>query len=1177
MKKIFKILLIILIILMVAAADLWAVIRFSLPLWLGGAILLGIFGIAIGVLFIRKYFLRRKERKFVHRVVQLDEAAIRTSPLHERKELEELQEKWRQSVELLKKSDLRRRGNPLYVLPWFLVVGESGSGKTSALRSARLDSPLLYPDPTGGIAATRNCDWWFYDAAIVLDTAGRYTIPTDEVPDREEWEEFLVLLAKYRKREPVNGVIVTVPADKILGSDRDKLRIDGQNIRKRIDQVMRVVGARFPVYVLVTKMDRVYGFTDTFLGLPEEETNQALGFLVNHPRTRWEEVLEQTFIHIEEQLRSTRFSLLHRAGEIKPGTLLLPTEFADLKPGLAEFLKDVFVENPYQETPFLRGIYFSSSLQDGASRSKFFELTGEAPEPAGVASRSRGLFLKDFFSRVLPGDRSLYTRVYEFIRWQRWTRGLGFASWVFIWLALCGVLTYSFFTNYAILNKFTARFSKAPVLRQIVPADLVMLEEFRIDLQDMERANHRWFMPRLGLSASLRAEQKGKDLYVGLFRKGVQRPFDRAFFTEVDQVTQRTDPALLADYASYIVARAGTLDSFTKHGKVTETADLTRTATAIMKTVYPSSPTEVFETFGNTYSAYLTWTPDKAELTQSRELFSASLNALLRKSGNLEWLVKQPIANTPDIRLTDYWEKMDAPSLSTGTDSMVPGAYTNQGKANIETFIKSLQTVTVRNTMLKDDAKAFWDWYGNQYYEAWLQFARRFPKGADVYTPGPELTGMATVMTTDHSPYWRLLDRMAEEFTPSGQSGRSPQWVQLALEMKEMKTLLAQAAPKEQKPTLKETIEKDVKKVETRVKKAEEKIAQPPDPRQQEIEKKRPTAAKSLGEYKKSLEQVAPVAASPDTSFQMVSDFFTEQGDFSKSKSPYNLSYVNYVALKNVLKDEFRDDVDPIWALVAGPLQFLIRYGVETAGTSLQAQWEGDVLGKMEGAPKDTLSKLLFDKTDGLVLKFRDGPAKPFLVPGKWGYVPRKAYEKSTFETSIAFKNDFLRFLNTRHTGQIAERQSAYSVHMDAVPIAVNSDATVKPIGNVVTVQCADGDLVLYNYNYPDSKTFNWAPDKCGTTTVKILFPDNVSLRKIYPDATGFPRFLRDFETGHRTFKPEDFPDKKSTLTRNGIKWIKVSYRIQNGVPVINTLKKPAGVHVPAQITSAPSTGTKKQ
>ena len=68
-----------------------------------------------------------------------------------------------------------------------------------------------------GVGGTRNCDWWFTDEAVFLDTAGRYTTQdSDAASDSAGWKEFLALLRKYRKRRPVNGVILTISAQDLL-------------------------------------------------------------------------------------------------------------------------------------------------------------------------------------------------------------------------------------------------------------------------------------------------------------------------------------------------------------------------------------------------------------------------------------------------------------------------------------------------------------------------------------------------------------------------------------------------------------------------------------------------------------------------------------------------------------------------------------------------------------------------------------------------------------------------------------------------------------------------------------------------------------------------------------------------------------------------------------------------
>ena len=87
-----------------------------------------------------------------------------------------LRERFEEGVATLKQRG--RRGRSLYELPWYVIIGAPGSGKTTALLNSGLKFPLEQRVGKGalrGVGGTRNCDWWFTDEAVFLDTAGRYT------------------------------------------------------------------------------------------------------------------------------------------------------------------------------------------------------------------------------------------------------------------------------------------------------------------------------------------------------------------------------------------------------------------------------------------------------------------------------------------------------------------------------------------------------------------------------------------------------------------------------------------------------------------------------------------------------------------------------------------------------------------------------------------------------------------------------------------------------------------------------------------------------------------------------------------------------------------------------------------------------------------------------------------
>jgi len=62
-----------------------------------------------------------------------------------------------------------------------------------------------------GVGGTRNCDWWFTDEAVLIDTAGRYTTQdSHQAVDAAAWTGFLKLLKSTRPRQPINGALIAI-------------------------------------------------------------------------------------------------------------------------------------------------------------------------------------------------------------------------------------------------------------------------------------------------------------------------------------------------------------------------------------------------------------------------------------------------------------------------------------------------------------------------------------------------------------------------------------------------------------------------------------------------------------------------------------------------------------------------------------------------------------------------------------------------------------------------------------------------------------------------------------------------------------------------------------------------------------------------------------------------------
>jgi type VI secretion system protein ImpL len=261
----------------------------------------------------------------------------------------------------------------LYDLPWYVFIGAPGSGKTTALVNSGLRFPLasrIGQEAVHGVGGTRDCDWWFTDEAVFLDTAGRYTTQqSQQEVDAGAWKGFLQLLKKSRSRRPINGVLVTVSMGDLMQESPAERAAHTQAVRARVRELYDELGVRFPIYVLVTKSDLLAGFTEFFAALGKEERAQVWGFSLPYG----DHVLDAAALSRELESLERRLNdrLPERLQEEREPTrrILLygfPQQFVLVRNRLVEFVESTFAPTKFEAMALLRGVYFTSGTQEGS-------------------------------------------------------------------------------------------------------------------------------------------------------------------------------------------------------------------------------------------------------------------------------------------------------------------------------------------------------------------------------------------------------------------------------------------------------------------------------------------------------------------------------------------------------------------------------------------------------------------------------------------------------------------------------------------------------------------------------------------------------------------------------------------------------------------------------------------
>jgi type VI secretion system protein ImpL len=448
----------------------------------------------------RRYQAKRADAHLAKAAVADTAAAPQSVQPAGAQEVATLKQRFEEGVALLKQSKQKKSGKAstllgtqfLYELPWYMFIGAPGSGKTTALVNSGLHFPLAERfghEGIAGVGGTRNCDWWFTDEAVLLDTAGRYTTQeSDRDADAAAWKGFLKLLAKYRPRRPVNGALVTVSVADLLQQSPGELETQAKALRARVQELAVELKVHPPIYVLVTKIDLLPGFLEFFGDASREEREQVWG--TTFPLVETDANVLGLFLErhrqLEQRLNDRLIERLQQERDPQKRALLyvFPQHFSALREPLERFLGGAFAPSRFDTQPMVRGFYFTSGTQEGSPIDRIMgglarALRLERRIVPPQHSSGKSFFITRLLNDVIFEEAGLAGTN---MRWERRRTALQWGCYAAAALITVGAITawtVSYFNNRAYVNEVEAKLKEVSAqvgaLKASQSADLVEL------------------------------------------------------------------------------------------------------------------------------------------------------------------------------------------------------------------------------------------------------------------------------------------------------------------------------------------------------------------------------------------------------------------------------------------------------------------------------------------------------------------------------------------------------------------------------------------------------------------------------------------------------------------------------------------------------------------------------
>ena len=1007
--------------------------------------------------------------------------------------------------------------NPLYRIPWVLFIGDQAAGVDGLLRAGSEVSPFPGSDkpPMDPDDVWR---WWFFKSMIGIEMHPRVVADANARIDRGLWYQALMKLADEREKLPLNGIVVSVAAQTLLGPT-DALKETATRLRRLVDEAMEHLQVHMPVYFVVSGLDRLPGYVHMRSTLPAEAFSQALGhrFAENEVVSaassgRIDDILRP----IEDRLHALRMTALR--AQATPTQRRAVFDFVEslrqAQQGLSMFVTLMLEDNPFQRTPRWRGLYFAGGSD---------------------ATHRGGAFVADLFTRFLPSDQPLAGTSFRGNAGRMAVAGVGVLAMLGLSASIAYGLSSARRDDTALLAQ--TRSACAEVADRTSSGRIDWVAGCGRTIESLEAAANETLLS-FGIRRADSDIEKLKLRVIEDFNNLILAPEDQMLATDINQGRAGIEHVLAITQRLRLLEECRGKDDTCRTRELPNNVSFDARSRLFAPFRSPDNNTrrdsDNASALFATYLGYLRWQKKNvldAEHARLEGLLGKLLAGYTPRASDLQkWADGRGTA----IDLAHFWLPEGAVvGTEAGQAVAVSQAYTRDAwEGIVQPMLSTLEDKAPDRKARIDDMRTT---YFRDYFASWAKFQSRFGDGIQLWRGRyNELLARAAGHQNPYDFFFRSAQRNLYELPLDWPF--SSRWAATWAQMRS--NWLSSWRP-------------FGRFVADSFKFGGEKVEAPVWLLAMHDTQARVLAGEEA-DFARAYLRLQAEGSGEDV-YQLASDLFTSKGKADKPPASEYSALIDAVDKPGEkFATAFKGDDLSAWSVVQGPSKLLLFLTVHRAGEYVQERWRESVVKPLAALPQEQQIEALYG-AQGKLGAFVNDWLKPFItekerLPVKVGGVSMPL--TAGYQSMVASERKFLPVLDNGPPFLAGSFTLARPSELGALD---EGDA-----GTVFEVECRERvyRATSAGESLADAKAqVFWSPSSCLEARIRISFampapeaaettqefdPDTsemhaveapaeqLSLTRIYSGPEGFAQLIGEFSGGAHAFGIDDFRESYS-------------------------------------------------